>query len=174
MSGNKLFIKFTPITTTSFSSSRLCPMQNSCTRPTLWLSAKPTPMVLLPPAEPVLHGVFLGQDTSLWQQKRYQQGQTLVRTGASSGITCTHSRKGRDLSETAASVGMWCRSSLVQCKWWALGLRLPQTPYALHISGLVLFMLFKRHRAFPWECKVLYFSLRNIWCAWIQVVLLAF
>lgn len=149
MSGNKLFNKFPPITTTTFSSFRLCPMQNSCTRPTLWLFAKLTPTVLFPPVEPVLPGVFLDQDTNLWQQKPYQQGQTLVRKGASSVITRAHSRKGRDLSETTASVGMWCCSSLVQCKWWASGLRLPQTPYILHISGLVLFMSFKRHRAFP-------------------------
>lgn len=71
-------------------------------------------------------------------------------------------------------LGWRCCSSLVQCKWWALGLRLPQTPYSLHISGLVLFMPFKRHKAFPWEYKILYFSPRNIWCTWIQVVLLAF
>lgn len=103
MSGNKLFSKFPPITTTTLSSLRLCPMQNSCTRPMLWLFAKPMPTVLFPPVEPVLPGVFLDQDTNLWQQKRYQQGQTLVRAGASSVITCAHSRKGRDLSETPAS-----------------------------------------------------------------------
>lgn len=103
MSGNKLFSIFPPTPITTFSLFRLCPMQNSCTRPMLWLFAKPTPTVLFPPVEPVLPGVFLDRDTNLWQQKRYQQGQTLVRTAASSAITHARSRKGRGLSETPTS-----------------------------------------------------------------------
>lgn len=88
--------------------------------------------------------------------------------------SCTQQKKQRFVWDT-------CKWSL--CYWdgcaaahqcWALGLRFPQTPYILHISDLVLFMPFKKHKAFAWECKVLYYSPRNIWCSWIQVVLPAF
>lgn len=153
-------------------------MQNSCTRPMLWLFAKPMPTVLFPPVEPVLPGVFLDPDTNLWQQKRYQQGQTLVRKGDSSVITRAHSRKGRDLSETTASgqcvIGMEVLQLISAVQM--MSLRTETSTNSLHPPYIWPSSVYATQEAqsFSLECKILYYSLRNIWCAWIQVVLLAF
>lgn len=116
ISGSKLSVLFffSPITTTTFFSWRLCPMQNSCTQPMPWLFARLTAIVLSLPAELVLHGVFLGRDINLWLQKWYQQEQRSVRMAASVLTTSAQSRKvGKDcVCETIASGDVFGRRPL--------------------------------------------------------------